>query len=266
MNRSIGSIYIREALQKADTCFLCYLENRFEYRYIENYLSELVMDSNERKKIAKSRGFCNYHFHKVFSTSRNPATEDGLGIALILKTVTEKLLTDIKAHRNLKTSAPKRSKLSLKNEASSITIPNLMTTTANQTDCPACAYISTIMQTYIQDFLHSLTADEGLLRLYDESAGLCLTHYTAVLFIASRMHDVETAQPLRRVVEKQVQALEKTIKDLSDYIEKQDYRFSEKERVKTEKFLSEGLTRIVGRSGAERTLERILRQNRSCPT
>jgi hypothetical protein len=254
MNRSIGSIYIREALQKADTCFLCYLENRFEYRYIENYLSELVMDSNERKKIAKSRGFCNYHFHKVFSTSRNPATEDGLGIALILKTVTEKLLTDIKAHRNLKTSAPKRSKLSLKNEASSFTIPNLMTTTANQTDCPACAYISTIMQTYIQDFLHSLTADEGLLRLYDESAGLCLTHYTAVLFIASRMHDVETAQP------------QKTIKDLSDYIEKQDYRFSEKERVKTEKFLSESLARIVGRSGAERTLERILRQNRSCPT
>jgi hypothetical protein len=259
MNRSIGSIYIREALQKAETCFLCYLENRFEHRYIENYLSELVMASNERKKITKSRGFCNYHFHKVFSASRNPTTEDGLGIALILKTVTEKLLNDVKAHRNLKSVAPKRSKLSLKSGSSSFAIPNLMTIIANQTECPACTYISTMMQTYIQDFLHSLTTDEGLLKLYDESAGLCLTHYIAVLLIASRMHDVETAQPLNRVVEKQIQALEKTIRDLSEYIEKQDYRVSEKERVKTEKFLNEGLTRIVGRRGAERILERILK-------
>jgi hypothetical protein len=258
MNRSGGSIYIREALQNAETCFLCNLENRFEHRYIENYLSELVMDSNERKKIATSRGFCNYHFHKVFNTSRNPTTEDGLGTALILKTVTEKLLNDVKAHRNLKTSAPKRSKLSLKSESSSFTIPNLMTVIANQTDCPACIYISTMMQTYIQDFLHSLTADEGWLKLYEESAGLCLTHYTTVLFIASRIHDEEIAHPLRRVVEKQIQALEKTIRDLSEYIEKQDYRFSEKERVKTEKVLSESLTRIVGRRGAERTLEKTL--------
>jgi hypothetical protein len=182
-----------------------------------------------------------------------------LGVALILKTVTGKLLNDVKAHRNLKSATPKRSKLSLKSESISFTIPNLMAATANQTECPACAYISTMMQTYIQDFLHSLPADDKLLKLYDESAGLCLTHYTAVLSIGSRMHDVETVQPLRRVVEKQVQALEKTIRDLSDYIEKQDYRFSEKERVKTEKFLSESLTRIVGRRGAERTLERILK-------
>jgi len=261
MNRSVGSIYIREALQKADTCFLCYLENRFERRYIENYLSELVMDSNERRKIAKSRGFCNYHFHKVFSTSRNPATEDGLGIALILKTLTEELLNDVKTHRNLKPAATKKLKLNFKSasSSSSISIPNLMTIIANQTECPACTYISTMMQTYIQDFLHSMTADEGLLKLYDESAGLCLPHYIALLHIASRMPDMKTALPLKRVVEKQVQALEKTRRDLSEYIEKQDYQFSEKERVKTEKALSESLTRIVGRHGVDRTLERILK-------
>jgi hypothetical protein len=261
MERSVGSIYIREALQKAETCFLCYLENRFETRYIENYLSELVMDSNERTKIAKSRGFCNHHFHKVFRISRNPSTEDGLGIALTLKTVTEELLNDVKVHRNLKPATVKRSKLPFKTDSGSVSIPNLITVVANQTECPACDHISTMMQTYIQDFLRSLTADEGFLKLYDESAGLCIPHYIAVLFIASRMSKPKFASPAKRVIEKQVQALEKAHRDLSDYIEKQDYHFSEKERMKTERVLSESLARVVGRQGAERTLERILKAN-----
>ena len=259
MEKSVGSIYIQEALQKAETCFLCYLENRFETRYIENYLSELVMDSNERTKIAKSRGFCNYHFHKVFRISRNPATEDGLGIALTLKTVTEELLNDVKAHRNLKSAVTKWSKLHFKSDSGLVTIPNLITVVANQTECPACEHVSTMMQTYIQDFLHSLTADEGLLKLYDESAGLCIPHYIAVLLIASRMCNAKLTLSTKRIVEKQIQALEKAHRDLSDYIEKQDYHFSEKERIETEGFLSESLARVVGRQGAERTLERILK-------
>ena len=259
MEKSVGSIYIREALQKAETCFLCYLENRFETRYIENYLSELVMDSNERTKIAKSRGFCNHHFHKVFRISRNPATEDGLGIALTLKTVTEELLNDVKAHRNLKPATVKRSKLPFKTDSGSVSIPNLITVVANQTDCPACDHISTMMQTYIKDFMHSLTADEGFLKLYDESTGLCNPHYIAALFIASRMCEPKLALSAKRIVEKQIQALEKVQRDLSDYIEKQDYHFSEKERMKTEKVLSESLARVVGRQGVERILERILK-------
>ena len=259
MEKSVGSIYIREALQKAETCFLCYLENRFETRYIENYLSELVMDSNERTKIAKSRGFCNHHFHKVFRISRNPATEDGLGIALTLKTVTEELLNDVKAHRNLKPATVKRLKLSFKTDSGSFFIPNLITVVANQTECPACDHVSTMMQTYIQDFLQSLTADEEFLKLYDESAGLCIPHYIAVLFIASRVYDAKLALSAKRILKKQIQALEKTHRDLSDYIEKQDYHFSEKQRTETEMVLGESLARVIGRQGAERTLERILK-------
>ena len=259
MEKSVGSIYIREALQKAQTCFLCYLENRFENRYIENYLSELVMDSKERTKIAKSRGFCNYHFHKVFRISRNPATEDGLGIAFTLRTVTEELLNDVKAHRNLKPATVKRSKLQFNRSSGSVSIPNLITVVANQTECPACEHVSTMMQTYIEDFLHSLTADKGFLKLYDESAGLCIPHYIAVLFIASRVYDAKLALSAKRIVEKQIQALGKVRRNLSDYIEKQDYHFSEKERLETEGFLSESLARVVGRQGVERILERILK-------
>jgi len=70
---------------------------------------------------------------------------------------------------------------------------------------------------------------------------------------------LKTVLPLKRVMEKQVQALEKIRSDLSEYMEKQDYQFSEKERLKTEKFLSQSLARIAGRRGAERTLERILK-------
>ena len=211
----------------------------------------------KERKLQKAEASATIIF-KVFRISRNPATEDGLGIALTLKTVTDELLKDAKVHRNLKPATVKRSKLPFKTSGSA-SIPNLTTVIANQTECSACGHISTMMQTYIQDFLHSLNADEGFLKLYDESAGLCNPHYSAVLFIASRMCDTKSALSARRIVEKQIQALEKVQRDLSDYIEKQDYHFSEKEKIETEGFLSENLARVVGRQGAERTLETILK-------
>jgi hypothetical protein len=168
-------------------------------------------------------------------------------------------LNDVKAHKNLKPAAAKRSKLHFKRDSRAFSIPNLMTANANQTECPACEHVSTMMQTYIQDFLQSLTADEEFLKLYDESAGLCIPHYIAVLFIASRVYDAKLALSAKRIVKKQIQALEKTHRDLSDYIEKQDYHFSEKQRTEIEMVLGESLARVIGRQGAERTLERILK-------
>jgi sensor domain CHASE-containing protein len=73
------------------------------------------------------------------------------------------------------------------------------------------------------------------------------------------VYDAKLALSAKRIVEKQIQALEKARRDLSDYIEKQDYHFSEKQRTETEMVLGESLARVIGRQGAERTLERILK-------
>ena len=159
MKSGIGQVYIREALQKAENCFLCYLENRFEERYFDNYLTYLVMDADEREKIVESRGFCNYHFHKMLTFSTSPASSDGLGMALILKSVAEQLLDDVKSQRQAKSAWSRRPRLRLKGNSRSIMTSTLLKTVANLVKCPACNHVSTMMDVYICNFVREISEE-----------------------------------------------------------------------------------------------------------
>jgi tRNA uridine 5-carbamoylmethylation protein Kti12 len=64
---------------------------------------------------------------------------------------------------------------------------------------------------------------------------------------------------IERLIEKQTDTLEKIKNDLSEYVEKQDYRFSSEERAATERYIGESLSKVVGRRGIERTLMKILK-------
>ncbi len=139
------------------------------------------MDVMKERKLQKAEASATIIF-KVFRISRNPLP----GIAWdspYSQDCHRRAFERCKPHRNLKPATVKQSKLPFKTSGSA-SIPNLTTVIPNQTECSACGHISTVIQTYIQDFLHSLNADEGFLKLYDESAELCNPHYSAVLFIA----------------------------------------------------------------------------------
>jgi len=261
MKSGIGRVYIRQALQKAENCFLCYLENRFEQRYIDNYLSELVMDPGEREKVIESRGFCNYHFYKMFDFSANPSSSDGHGMALILESVTEQILDDVKSQRQAKAAGSRRPRLHLKRGSYSITTSELLKTVAHQVKCPACDHISTMIQIYTLDFLREVTEDEEILKLYDASRGMCIPHYVIASLVASRYEGFGPA--VERIIDKQIQLLERTQTDLTEYIKKQDYHFSQKDQAGTEKTIGESLVRVAGRRGIERTLTVMLRSKES---
>jgi hypothetical protein len=261
MKSGIGRVYIRQALQKAENCFLCYLEDRFEQRYIDNYLSELVMDPGEREKIIESRGFCNYHFYKMFVFSTNPSSSDGHGMALILESVAEQILDDVKSQQQAKSTGSRRPRLHRKRGSCSITTSELLKTIAQQAKCPACDHVSTMIQIYTVDFLHEVTEDEEILKLYDSSRGMCVPHYVIASLVASRYEGFGPA--LERIIDKQIQLLKRTHTDLTEYIKKQDYHFSQKDRVGTEKTVGESLVRVAGRRGVERTLDLLLRSKES---
>jgi hypothetical protein len=263
MKSGIGQVYIREALQKADNCFLCYLENRFEERYLDNYLTYLVMDAGERERIIESRGFCNYHFYKMFALSTNPTGSDGHGMALILESVAEQVLDDVKSQRQAKSAGSRRPRLHLKRGSRSITASELSKTVAHLVKCPACDHVSTMIQIYTCDFLREVTEDEEILKLFDASRGMCIPHYVIALLVASRMSSEKLGSALERIIDKQIQVLERTQTDLAEYVEKQDYHFSQKDRAGTEKTVGESLVRVAGRRGIERTLTLILRSKES---
>jgi hypothetical protein len=258
MMKGIGWVYIREALEKAETCFLCHLENRFEQRYVDNYLYELVMDAGAREKIIESRGFCNTHFYKMLASSTNPASSDGLGMALILKSVTEQLFEDVTADLHIGVESPQRSSFDLRGRFRSSSAPSYLRTVSNQENCPACDHVSEIMRIYITEFVQELKEDNEIKELFNKSRGLCIPHYVMTLHIISRLHSKKLPDTAKTIIDKQLQVLEELQNDLSVYIERQDCRFSDKERAGTEKAVGESLAKVVGRRGTDRTLARII--------
>jgi hypothetical protein len=258
MMKGIGWVYIREALEKAEVCFLCHLENRFEQRYVDNYLYELVMDAGAREKIIESRGFCNTHFYKILASSTNPASSDGLGMALILKSVTEQLFEDVTAYLRIGVESPQRSSFDLRGRFRSSSAPSYLRTVSNQENCPACDHVSEIMRIYITEFVQELKEDNEIKELFNKSRGLCIPHYVMTLHIICGLHSKKFPHTAKTIVDKQLQVLEGMQNDLSVYIERQDCRFSDKERAGTEKAVGESLAKVVGRRGTDRTLARII--------
>jgi len=258
-DKGIMHVRISQALEKGENCFLCHLEGRLEQRFIETYLSELVMDPKAREEIVESRGFCNYHSYKILVSATNPTSEDCLGMALILKSVTEQLLEDVKDHKNIKFVGTKLWKLDLKRSVGSVHDIRLSKPVSNEVECPACDHVSKMMMLYIEGFLSEITQDEEMWRLYDKSKGMCMPHYVMTLCVATSISNGEFEPVIKRLIEKQIQALERLQKDLSEYIEKQDYRFSSRERARTEESVGRGLKQLVGKRGTEKTLAKILR-------
>jgi hypothetical protein len=120
-----------------------------------------------------------------------------------------------------------------------------------------------MVQIYICDFLREVTEDEEILKLFDASRGMCIPHYVLVSLVASSMSSDGFGPAVERIVDKQIEVLERTQTELAEYIEKQDYHFSQKDRAGTEKTVAESLVRVAGRRGTERTLTFILRSKES---
>jgi hypothetical protein len=253
-----GVVYIRisEALETMEKCFLCQLEERLEQRYVSTYLGELVMDPKSREKIVESRGFCNYHSYRMLASASNPASEDGHGLALVLKSVTEQLLNDVTCQKKRKSPALRLWSLHLKSSTRLINGKELLKPVSNEAECPACDHISEMTRIYVEEFVREVGQDKHVQELYDKSEGMCIPHYVMSLYIASSKLEENAVPVVERLVEKQIRVLEKLQTILSSYIEKQDYRFAGKEQVNAEKTVGQSLTRIVGKRGIDRTLVR----------
>jgi hypothetical protein len=130
---------------------------------------------------------------------------------------------------------------------------------SNEVECPACDHVSKMMRLYIEGFLSEIIQDEDMWKLYDKSKGMCTPHYIITLCVATSISNGEFEQVIKKLVEKQIQTLERLQKDLSEYIKKQDYRFSSKERARNEESVGRSLIQLVGKRGIERTLAKILR-------
>jgi hypothetical protein len=224
---SVDVTYFRiERMVRSDAeCFLCALEDEIERKYIDAYLSELVMDAKAREKLVEGGGFCNHHFYRMLAIATRPDSSDGHGIALISQSIIEKTVQDLQKQR-------KRGK-----EVFRQTIK-----------CPACAHLANLMEIYNRKIVELLCSrNEEFLSLFKNSKGLCIPHFLSLLtMLENTKFDEDIVKILFEVEKKNLQRLKL---ELSEYVKKQSYEFSNADRKTLEDAPLRSIQKMVGRRG-----------------
>ncbi|MEM2112410.1 MAG: DUF6062 family protein [Candidatus Bathyarchaeia archaeon] len=226
MSHDITYLHIKRAIKKGTECFLCTLEEEIERKYIDTYLSELVMDAPSRDKIIESRGFCNNHFYKMLIAAHNPESFDGHGMALIIKSVAEKLIQDLHKREDYRVMLP------------------------NENSCPACVYLADFTEMYVKGIAEFLSSNhEEFSKLFRESKGLCIPHFVSLTYVAEEKADERIRDVIASIIRVEEKNLQRLDSGLAEYIKRQSYVFSDKDREKMEDTVLRGVEKIAGRRG-----------------
>jgi len=234
MAEDVISLHVKRAMESAEGCFLCVLEDELEREYMDTYVSELVMDASSRQRIVESRGFCNSHYFKMLIEARKPESSDGHGMALVMRSVIEQLIQDV--HRQ---SERIKDPDKVENELSQI-LPN-------EKKCPACIHVDKFISMYAKEFLENIaTSDKSFLRLF-ESKGFCLPHYATVLKIALSLKKRDE-QLIKLITNVEEASLRKTDEQLAEYVKRQSYESAEKPDEET---IFRAVSKLAGKRGVK---------------
>jgi hypothetical protein len=228
---SVDVIYFRiERMIRSDAeCFLCALEDEIERKYIDAYLSELVMDAKAREKLVQSGGFCNHHFYRMLAIATRPDSSDGHGIALISQSILEKTVQDLQKQRKRGIEVFRQT-----------------------IECPACTQVANLMEIYNRKIVELLCSrNEEFLKLFKSSKGLCIPHFVLLLKMIKDTMGSQSQEILKTIVDVEEKNFSQLKSELSEYIRRQSYEFSDKDRKAIEDVLLRSVQKIAGRRGVK---------------
>jgi len=242
MGVDIAYLRIKRVIGSDEECFLCVLEDEIERKYIDTYLSELVMDASSREETIESRGFCNHHFYKLLIAASKPGSSDGHGIALVNESIVEKLVQDLhkqKSHH----------------------IDGLHELLATENKCPSCIHLAEFSRMYVEKIVELLSSgNEEFLKLLRESKGFCIPHFVKLVQVAKDVESTQSQKIIKTLMEIEEKNLRRLNSELAEYVKRQSYEFSEKDRSAVADIVPRSVEKIAGRRGMKlETLERMQR-------
>jgi hypothetical protein len=242
MGVDIAYLRIKRVIGSDEECFLCALEDEIESKYTDTYLSELVMDASSREKIIESRGFCNHHFYKMLIAANKPGSSDGHGIALVNESVVDKLIQDLHKQK-------------------SPHIDDLLKLLAAENKCPACVHLAEFSRMYEKRIIELLSSDsEEFLKLLKESKGFCIPHFVALVQVAKETMHSQSQEMVKTLMGIEESSLLRLNSELAEYVRRQSYEFSEKDRLAVGGIVLRSVEKIAGRRGMKpETVERMQR-------
>ncbi|MGQ9629951.1 MAG: DUF6062 family protein [bacterium] len=197
MEKHISYFELLQAF-KEGTCPICAISKRMAHRWLDGFLYEFVNSVGVREKLVESDGFCNAHAWQLLEF------EDGLGTAIVYQDLLSRFIGRLERYPiNGGRPIGRREKVRLKDK-------NL---------CPVCQHCEERENAFLMVLVRHLKGDEGFLKAYEASSGLCIPHFERALEMAK---DPKAAEILRRVQLSKLKALNE---ELEEYKRKCDYRF-----------------------------------------
>jgi hypothetical protein len=238
MGVNIAYLRIKRVIGSDEECFLCALEDEIESKYVDTYLSELVMDSSSRQRIIESRGFCNHHFYKMLIAASKPGSSDGHGTALVNESIVEALIKDL-------------------HEQKSHQISDLDKLLVTENKCPACIHLSKFAKIHATKIIELLSSgNEEFLKLLKTSKGFCIPHFITLVHMAEEVMPNQSQKINKTLIEVEEKNLRRLNSELAEYIRRQSYEFSEKDRRAVADIVMRSVEKIAGRRGIKLTVKR----------
>ena len=228
IEKNILTVKILEGMERSKGCPLCYLWTECEELYLKHILTnEVVMDPAFREKVIAAGGFCNRHAHMLYRAIHLSDVEDGLGYALYMKDIIEKIIEQL-CHLSTNLSNVSRSSkckvLFHRGKRVLLTLNNMVRHKTRKRQCPVCEHLSTMNQIYLHTLVQMLD-DEDFRVEFTSLKWLCLPHFVSaiqIVCISKLKNPVYVAQAL---IDTEMKRLQLTEHLLSEFIRKQSWDF-----------------------------------------
>ncbi len=199
MGYNISTMYIWRNFNGDCECPMCKIKQKIECDIADNYLSDAVMEDNERTQVNKF-GFCEKHYDLLY------LGKNKLGLALQISTRLNTLEKLIKTTPDIKKA-----------------VKVAETLKDNTCDCIICKKIEYHMVRYFETVARLYNDDEKFRKSFTTIKGFCFPHFIRLLEVCKKAGK-HVEEYINILFEKQRDSLKVLGKDLKEFTLAFDYR------------------------------------------
>lgn len=214
MAEQLYTIPVNDAFHADCECPLCQMQKTLEEHAIEYTMGPSYMEDDNRAMTDKM-GFCSHHIGMLYKEKNR------LGLALMLKTHTDKTIRDLKALSEKGTPA-KPGLFSKQSNLSGVGayIKEL------ESSCFICDRMNRTFDRYVDTIFHMWKKDPEFKDTFKSSKGFCTYHYGILYDTAvSKLSKAQCEEFIEALNHLYFENMERVNGDIGWFIDKFDYRF-----------------------------------------
>lgn len=248
MKYHIDTIPVWDAYHEGGECPLCNLENRIEKSYVESFLGGSVMEPDTRIEVNQI-GFCPHHFKLLYDA------QNRLGLALMTHTHLKEFMEKFEKRCNAVLKASKTRNASTlssiikgRKEMQQLTVEFEEWLIKQHEQCVICNRMSNTMNRYAYTILYLWDTEKEFKKALEASKGFCLKHLLLTIKISRETLPAhKQALWLADVIPLEIQSFQGLEQELSQFINKFDYRNQNKPLGSAKDSLPRTIQKLTGK-------------------